>query len=33
MIIAQVPSYWQSIVIGLVLVAAVAMDYFVRREA
>jgi ribose transport system permease protein len=33
MIIAQVPSYWQSIVIGLVLVVAVAMDYFVRREA
>jgi ribose transport system permease protein len=32
MIIARVDSYWQSIVVGAVLVAAVAMDSILNRE-
>jgi ribose transport system permease protein len=32
MIIAKISSYWQSIVIGLVLVLAVSMDYFLEKK-
>jgi ribose transport system permease protein len=32
MIIAKISSYWQSIVIGMVLVIAVAMDYFFEKK-
>jgi ribose transport system permease protein len=31
LIIAQVSSYWQSIVLGVVLVLAVALDSLVNR--
>ncbi len=33
MIIARISSYWQSIIIGLVLVLAVAMDHFLRPRS